>query len=67
MSEYAPSFPLFIGSVIFLIYCIYSITINKSAVKNYSSLGKLLFYTLFGISSVVFIWGFYFVLEYFLT
>ena len=64
MSEFAPGFPLFIGSVVFLIYCIYSLIFKKEAVKGYQGTAKLLLYSLLVITSIIFIWGFIFLILY---
>ena len=66
MSEFAPSFPLFIGSFIGLIYCVYSFIFRKENVKEYKEIAKLLFFTLFVVSGIVFLWGLTFIIIYFL-
>jgi hypothetical protein len=67
MSDFAPSFPLFIGSVVFLGYCIYCLIFKKQAVKGYNNTAKLLFYTLLVTTSVIFVWGLVFLLLYWFT
>ena len=67
MSEFAPGFPLFIGSVVYLFYCFYYITFKKDTIKSYGNYAKFLFYGLLVISFVTFIWGLVFVIIYWLS
>lgn len=64
MSELAPSFPLFMVSIIFTIYCNYTFFFKKESVNRYSSPIKILFYSLHITSSIVFTWGLIFLFIY---
>jgi hypothetical protein len=67
MSEFAPSFHLFIASVVGFFTCIFYLTFKKETVKNYGSYGKFIIYGLLVGSSVTIIWGLVFFIIYWLS
>lgn len=66
MSEYAPSFPLFIVSVVLLVYCVFNDIFRKEKVKRYKGITKTLFYAIYITSAIVFVWGIIFLIMYWL-